>query len=129
MGFMFTENLEGHCWGAFDMFSRTKRYLRSLDNRSRQIKRLRGHLADSIVGYFPIDLGRSGNSYWFDMWNRPYTKEQGNDGKIQDTRNYYKVYKKPGQDAQSIGYYIIVPVLTIEHTFICYALLIIWYQI
>ena len=81
-------------------------------------KQLRGRLADSIIGHLPreisratcffllrgamvhlksnwwklssipIDSGRSGNSCWGDMWNGWYTKEQGNNGKIQDTRNY-----------------------------------------
>ena len=32
------------------------------------------------------------------MWNEQYTKEQGNNGKIQDTRNY--TLQGPEQDGQ-----------------------------
>ena len=34
------------------------------------------------------------------MWNGRYTKQHGNKGKIQDTRNYLYYYKEPGQNGQ-----------------------------
>ena len=49
-------NLEAHRRGAFEMFSRRKRYLRYAIAAN---KRLRGRLADSIIGHLPREISRA----------------------------------------------------------------------
>ena len=48
-------NLEAHRRRAFEMFSRTKRYRYAIGAN----KRLRGRLADSIIGHLPREISRA----------------------------------------------------------------------